>query len=43
MSAAWGTAEMNDSIPRLKRAWRMWTYVCIGSLFFLYLRVHFGF
>ncbi len=43
MSAAWGSTIDMDSMPRLKRAWRMWTYVCIGSLFFLYLHFHLHF
>jgi len=38
MSAAWGTAAMTDSIPRLKRAWRMWTYVSVGSIFYLFVQ-----
>jgi len=37
MSAAWGSTKDMDSIPRLKRAWRMWTYLAIGSTFYLYV------
>lgn len=43
MSAAWGDCKAYEPLPRLKRAWRMWTYVCIGSLFFLYLHFHLHF
>jgi hypothetical protein len=40
MSAAWGSTIDVDTIPRLKRAWRMWTYVSIGSIFFLLVRFY---
>jgi hypothetical protein len=40
MSAAWGSTEDMDSIPRLKRAWRLWTYVSIGSIFYLLLHLN---
>jgi hypothetical protein len=43
MSAAWDTAKPYEPIPAMKRMWRMWTYVCVGALFFLYLRIHLGF
>jgi hypothetical protein len=40
MSAAWGSTENIDSIPRLKRMWRLWTYTSIGSIFYLLVRIY---
>lgn len=40
MSAAWGSTKEIDPMDRLKRTWRMWTYVSVGSLFYLFLRFH---
>jgi hypothetical protein len=40
MSACWGTTKSLDSIPRLQRMWRMWTYVSVGSVFYLLVRFY---
>jgi hypothetical protein len=40
MSAAWGTAESLESVPRLQRIWRMWSYVSVGSIFYMLVRFY---
>jgi len=35
MSAAWGSGKDTEPLSRQKRMWRMWTYVSVGSIFFL--------
>jgi len=37
MSAAWGSTKAIEDMPRLWRAWRMWTYTAVGSIFYLYV------
>jgi hypothetical protein len=37
MSAAWGSTKPIEAMPRLWRAWRMWTYLSVGAIFYLYL------
>jgi len=40
MSACWGTAKSLESVPRLQRMWRMWSYVSVGSIFYLLVRFY---
>ncbi len=37
MSAAWGSTVDMETLPRQRRMWRMWTWVSVGSTFYLYV------
>jgi hypothetical protein len=43
MSAAWDRTVETEDIKRQRRATRMWCYLAVGSLFYIYLRFKIGF
>jgi len=43
MSAAWDQGNIEQESPaKQKRNIRMWSYLIVGTLFYVYLKIHLG-